>query len=101
MKYEGFEWDDDKAESNKKDHGVSFEEAQEVFSFDDNRVELVDEIHSEEEHRYYVIGFSREGRPLLVTFTERGQNIRIIGARIAETKWQRIYEENGSIRISP
>jgi uncharacterized DUF497 family protein len=30
----GFEWDDEKAKANERDHGVSFDEAKEVFDDD-------------------------------------------------------------------
>ena len=57
MECDGFEWDDDKAEENPLNHdGVTFEEATAVFA-DDDTVELFDEIHSEEEGRYYALGF--------------------------------------------
>lgn len=51
---DGFEWDDDKADTNSRIHGVGFDEAADVF-YDPNRVELFDEGHSEEEGRYVVI----------------------------------------------
>ena len=54
-----FTWDDDKAEQNHRDHGVSFDEAADAF-YDPNRVELFDEGHSEAEARYIVRGFSKE-----------------------------------------
>jgi uncharacterized DUF497 family protein len=91
---EGFEWDDDKAGANFGIHGVSFDEAAEVF-YDSNRVELFDEGHSANEGRYVVIGFSASGRLLFVSFKPADNNlIRIIHARIAERKWQKLYEEN-------
>ena len=38
----GFDWDDSKAEINKKKHGVSFAEAATAFN-DPNAIELLDE----------------------------------------------------------
>jgi uncharacterized DUF497 family protein len=94
MECDGFEWDDDKAEENPLNHdGVTFEEATAVFA-NDNTVELFDESHSEEEGRYYAIGFSLQGRLLLVSFIPRGKNIRIISARLAKGQWEEFYEEH-------
>ena len=45
-----FGWDDQKAESNKKKHGVSFAEAATAFS-DPNASELLDEQHSDKKDR--------------------------------------------------
>lgn len=90
----GFTWDDDKADRNLKDHGVSFDEAADTF-YDPNRVELFDEGHSEDEGRYIVLGFSGKGRFLFVSFTPIGNDLtRIIHARVAERKWRKVYEEN-------
>ncbi len=52
-----FEWDDVKAKINLKIHGVSFDEASEVF-FDPNAIEGFDSEHSANEDRFYIIGFS-------------------------------------------
>ena len=45
------EWDDEKNEINVRKHGISFETAAYVFA-DENRIELYDELHSDEEDRY-------------------------------------------------
>lgn len=90
----GFVWDADKAETNLREHGVTFDEATDVF-YDPNRVELFDEGHSENEARYVVLGFSNKSRLLFVSFTPIGKDImRIIHARVAERKWRKFYEEN-------
>ncbi len=52
-----FEWDEAKAASNLKIHGVSFNEAVEVF-FDPNAVEGFDTEYSNAEDRFYIIGLS-------------------------------------------
>ena len=46
-----FDWDPVKAESNKKKHGVSFEEAQSVF-YDEFAVQFFGEENSESEDRF-------------------------------------------------
>ncbi|MNC91516.1 hypothetical protein D3C83_77950 [compost metagenome] len=88
-----FEWDDEKAFKNERDHGVAFKEARSVFQ-DSGRVELYDEGHSEEEGRYVAIGFSHQGLMLFVVFTPRDERIRLISARVAEPDEEKIYEQN-------
>ena len=50
-----FEWDSEKAALNRRKHKVSFETATNVF-FDENRIEKLDEDHSDDEERWQVIG---------------------------------------------
>lgn len=79
-----FEWDAAKANSNKKKHGVSFEEAQSVF-YDEFAVQFFDQESSKTEDRFLMLGFSDEARLLIVCHCERNQGsiIRIISARKA------------------
>ena len=79
-----FEWDIAKANSNKKKHGVSFEEAQSVF-YDEFAMQFFDEERSELEDRFLMLGVSNEARMLIVCHCERnqGNSIRIISARKA------------------
>ena len=86
-----FEWDAAKANSNKKKHGVSFEEAQSVF-YDEFAVQFFDEESSELEDRFLMLGFSDEARLIIVCHCERNQGsvIRIISARKA-TKIEGYY----------
>ena len=88
-----FEWDETKAATNQKNHGVSFEEAKTVF---DNPLALIfdDEEHSVDEHREIIIGHSRNNRLLLVSYTERLNAIRIISARLATRREREDYEQN-------
>ena len=93
-----FEWDENKDRLNQKNHdGISFEYAARVF-LDSKRIEMLDENHSDEsEGRYNVIGCV--GRILFVVYTERGSdNIRIISARRATPKEEKLYYENYDIR---
>jgi uncharacterized DUF497 family protein len=87
------EWDSQKAESNRRNHGVTFEEAETVFS-DTLAVIFDDEWHSEIEEREIIIGHSIENRLLVVCFTEREDVVRLISAREATKKEQKDYEEN-------
>src|SRR5262249_31132422 len=87
-----FEWDDDKAARNERNHGVSFVEARGVFD-DLQAIEVIDEVHSTaEETRYIRIGLASCGL-LFVVFTEpEADVVRIIHARRASKKHESIYE---------
>ena len=87
-----FEWDPKKAWSNVGRHGVTFEEAATVFG-DRLSLTIPDPIHSSSEHRFVTIGLSANGRLLVVVHTDRGDAIRIISARRANTRERRTYEE--------
>ncbi len=74
-------WDRAKNLSNQKKHGVSFEEARELFVSDVDYLELPDDADSEDEDRFIAIGPIRRGL-VLVVWTERDEDvIRIISAR--------------------
>lgn len=92
-----FEWDEEKARSNSRKHGVSFEEAKAVFD-DPLAVIFDDEQHSAGEQREIIIGHSGQSRLLLVFFTERSRAIRIFSARPATRHEQKDYEEGIDIR---
>lgn len=87
-----FEWDEEKAKANLKDHRVSFDEATTVFG-DPFSITIPDPNHSVDEQRYIDIGSSNRGRILVVAYTERGMNIRIISCRKATPTERRCYEE--------
>jgi uncharacterized protein len=82
-----------KATSNRKKHGVSFEEAQSVF-YDEFAVQFFDEDNSDSENRFLMLGFSDEARLLLVCHCERdqGKDIRIISARKATKNESNHYQ---------
>ncbi len=89
-----FDWDRVKENSNRKKHGVSFEEAKTVF-FDENAIEFYDESHSQNEDRFLLLGFSSQLRLLLVCHCYRKESqkgvIRIISARKATKQEQKEY----------
>jgi uncharacterized protein len=86
-----FQWDSDKASSNAKKHGVSFEEAIAVFG-DPLAVTISDPDHSVGEFRFLTIGQSNLQRLLVVSHTERGSEVRLISARLATRQERRSYE---------
>lgn len=87
-----FEWDEQKAKTNQKKHGVSFDEAATVFH-DSFIATILDPDHSIDEQRYVTLGFSARGRLLLVIHTESGKKTRIISCRKATRRERRIYED--------
>jgi uncharacterized DUF497 family protein len=87
-----FEWDEKRARENLKNHQVSFHEAISIFS-DPAAVTISDPDHSESEHRFIAIGTSAKSRALLVVYTERRGNARIISCRKATRRERRTYEE--------
>lgn len=87
-----FEWDARKAARNRRKHGVTFEEASSVFG-DPLAAIFDDEGHSIDESRELIIGHSEQTRLLIVSFTERGERIRIISARQATRTERSDYEK--------
>jgi hypothetical protein len=87
-----FEWDSQKATSNLKKHGVSFQEAASVLG-DVLSMTYHDPDHSAREHRFITLGISRFRRVLMVAHTDRGDNVRIISARKTTRQERRYYEE--------
>jgi uncharacterized DUF497 family protein len=91
-----FEWDEAKARSNERKHGVNFEDAMLVFS---DPFALVEQDRIEgDELRWQAIGLVGEVVMLLVAHTVRQEGraevIRIISARRAERKERKRYDEN-------
>lgn len=89
-----FEWDEEKAKANLKKHRVSFDEAITVF-LDPFSMTIPDPDHSVKEQRFIDIGSSDKGRVLVVVYTERGSNIRIISCRKATPSERTLYKEGG------
>ena len=87
-----FEWDPEKAKSNLKKHGVSFEEAATAFG-DSLSLTVEDPAHSESEDRFVTIGMTAAGRIVVVVHTDRKDAIRLISARLATGRERRTYEE--------
>ena len=90
-----FEWDPAKDKINRKIHGISFSIAKFIFN-DAERWERYDTSHSENEDRWQTIGLV--DKVLFVVYTEQGENIRIISARIADEKERSIYNGERNIK---
>ena len=89
-----FEWDSEKAKRNKIKHGIGFKLAARVFE-DEERIELRDEEHSDDEDRWQVIG--KVDDILFVVYTDREDRTRIISARKANKGERMIYYGNGDL----
>jgi uncharacterized protein len=92
-----FEWDAAKNRVNFQKHGVSFEEAQTVFS--DDRALLIEEpVHDVNEERFILLGVSALARHLVVChcYRKAGDVIRIISARKANSVEREVYADRWS-----
>jgi uncharacterized DUF497 family protein len=85
------EWDPAKDRKNMRNHGVSFEEAVTVFE-DPMMATIDDPDHSVTERRMVTMGYSSQGRLLVVVHTDRGDKIRLISARRPTRSERRFYE---------
>jgi uncharacterized DUF497 family protein len=94
-----FEWDEAKAKSNFRVHGVSFELAKTVFD-DAFAVDRIDNRETYGEERFVIVGMA-EGQVLLfVAYTERGERTRIISARRVTKHEQDFYfQQNASTDV--
>lgn len=87
-----FDRDPIKAKLNIWKHRVSFEEAITALLDPLSKTDA-DPDHSIEEHRFITFGMSARQRLLIVSYTERGEAIRLISARLATKTERKIYEE--------
>jgi len=83
-----YEWDEQKRQINVKKHGVDFIDVPEIF--DGDIVTIPDERFDYGENRFIVIGILKN-MVVVVVYTERGENIRIISARKATKNEQTYY----------
>lgn len=93
----GFQWDDDKNDSNKLKHGVDFSEAKTVFG---NIYFFHEDGKAEDEQVFVALGPSSKPRLLVVAYTyrrneddEEVEDTRIISARPAEPAERKDYEK--------
>jgi hypothetical protein len=84
----GYEWDPEKAKANYRKHGIAFADAVSVFS-DESAITIDDD--NPDEERFVTMGMDAFGRVLVVVYTWREDNVRLISARKAVSKEQRQY----------
>ncbi len=75
-----FQWDAGNQDKNFIKHQVTNQECEEVF-FSERKKILRDTLHSHEEARYILIGYTKQNRAFFIVFTKRSATIRIISAR--------------------
>jgi uncharacterized DUF497 family protein len=87
----GFEWDEEnKAGTNFRKHGVRMPEAIPVFH-DPRAITITDDESDPTEQRFITLGMGSVGHLLVVVYTWRGKNIRIISVRPAEAHERKEY----------
>jgi len=90
-----FEWSEEKNRINRQKHGISFEEAKEVFD-DPLHIAKLDERFDYFEERWITIGSTKKSKVVVVAhlyFTDEGEEvIRIISARKATERERSFYE---------
>ena len=86
-----FEWDEGNSKK-PKIHGLTLEETEEAF-LDKNKVIFGDWIHSLVEQRITLLGKTVKGHLLNITYTMRGNKIRVITARPINKKEMKLYEK--------
>lgn len=88
-----FEWDNGNETKSKTKHEVTCDEAEEVFR-NRNNVPLGIQISPRvSEARYGIIGLTKKGRPLFVSFTLRAGTVRVISTRPMSRKERRLYDQ--------
>jgi hypothetical protein len=84
-------WDEAKNLANRRKHGISFEEAEELFTSSSDYLEIFDEAHSQSEDRFIAIGPITRGLILVVWTARDDDSLRIISARWASEREHALY----------
>lgn len=92
-----FEWDKGNKEKNWVKHNVKNEECEEAFYDNDNKV-FKDVLHSKIETRYDLLGKTKNNRRLYITFTTRGNKLRVISARDQNKKERFKYDQKQKVQ---
>jgi len=85
-----FQWDTKKAQSNVKKHGIAFSDAVGVFE-DPHGITIDDP--APDEQRFVTMGVDFLGRVLIVCWTAREDDIRLISARQATSSERATYAQ--------
>lgn len=88
----GFDWDDGNATKNWTKHGVTQAECEQVF-FNAPLVLAADPAHSSNESRSFALGQTNAGQLLLIVFTLRGSQLRVISARPMSRREREVYRD--------
>ena len=85
-----YEWDEAKAQQNRRKHGIRFADA--VVALEDNLAITIEDDTATSEERFLTLGRSDASRVLLVVWCMRcGDVIRIISARRATANERRQF----------
>jgi uncharacterized protein len=84
-------WDEAKNLANRRKHGISFEEAEELFAAGSDYLEIFDEDHSESEDRFIAVGPIPHGLIVVVWTAPDDDTLRIISARWANNREEALY----------
>lgn len=88
-----FNWDNGNKNKNWIKHRVTDGECEEIF-FDENKNIYKDKLHSAKEERFILLGKTNKERLLYAVYTIRKNTIRIISARDADRKEEKLYEKS-------
>ncbi len=91
----GYQWDPKKAATNLKKHGIDF--ADSVGVFEDDWALTIKQQYAQSEQRFATLGMDLLGRVVVVVYTCRNDDIRIISARRATKKERKVYEQKRRI----
>ncbi len=86
-----YQWDSEKALSNRQKHRIDFTDAIGVFG--DPYALTIEDPDGEGEQRFITLGLDFLGHILVVVYTYRGDKIRLISARPATKKEIKNYEK--------
>lgn len=88
----GFDWDSGNIDKNLTKHGVTSQEAEEMFV---NKPFVLrrDAKHSTNEERFQALGKTKDGRRLFIAFTVRSKKIRAISVRNMTLNEEQAYEK--------
>jgi uncharacterized protein len=90
-RYVSYEWDPAKARANFAKHGIHFADA--TGTLEDQLALTIRDPFSSSEERWITLGMDSLGRLLVVIYTRRGDNVRIISARTATAREKLQYGE--------
>ena len=85
------EFDPDKSAENFRKHRIAFSEVEPAFY--DDHAQTIEDPDSQGEQRLMMLAMNGQNRLLVICFTERGENIRVISARKASPAEAKTYDE--------
>jgi uncharacterized DUF497 family protein len=89
-----YEWDPVKARANFKKHGIRFSDA--LGALEDDLAVTIRDPYCEAEERWITLGMDLLLRVVVVVFAWRGENIRVVSARLATPRERQQYSATGS-----